>query len=281
MALVPPQFLDCIVAIVLSEQDKPSSYQWQATGFLVGRSTQEIEEDGIPKKLYTVYLVTNKHVLEEFEEKGNESFVVGFNPHSAEKVGVKIYSGLLVQNGERLWTAHNSEDVAVTQTNVVLLKEEGRQFEFFRLDENLLSAAKMKSEGVSEGDFVYVLGYPMGLVDQDWHYPIVRSGSIARIRDVLEGHRSQFLLDLLNFPGSSGSPVVTKPESMTIEGTQPVNKAYVIGIVSGYRRYEEIVESTLTGREVEVIQNSGLAVSVSSECILETIEEDFKKRRET
>jgi len=205
MALVSADFLNCVVAIGLGKQDRPSTYQWAATGFLVGRLIGEIEEDGIPKKQYNIYLVTNRHVFAHFEDVGDESFIVGFNPQSAEKGSLKIYSGSLAEAGERMWTAHSDEDVAVIPLNVVLLKQEERQFEFFRLEENLPTSAKMKSERVSEGDFVYMVGYPLGLVDLDWHYPIVRSGSIARIRDMLDGRKSTFLLDVLNFPRSSGS----------------------------------------------------------------------------
>jgi hypothetical protein len=91
---------------------------------------REIEEDGVPKNVYTIYLVTNRHVFEHFEEAGAKSFVVGFNPESAEKGGVEISSLSLADDGERLWTAHPTEDVAVIPLNVALLKQQERHFEF-------------------------------------------------------------------------------------------------------------------------------------------------------
>jgi V8-like Glu-specific endopeptidase len=268
-----------VVTIGIRNKNQPNLVAWQATGFLVGQPIREIkEEDAVPKTLSLIYLVTNKHVFEHFENTGYESFAAGFNPQAAAKSEVAVYMGSLVKNEERQWTAHHTEDVAVVPVNAPFLKHQGRQFEFFRLKANIWSVAKMKSEGVSEGDFVYILGYPMGIVDQDWHYPIVRSGSVARIRDVLDGHRSQFLLDIQNFPGSSGSPVLIRPDITAVGGAQPVNEPHVIGIVSGFIPYSGVV-SNEDGQNWELRQNSGLAISVSSKCILETIKEDFKKRK--
>jgi len=280
VVLIPPQFFDCVVTVGIQNKKQPGLFAWQATGFLVGQPIREIkEEDAVPKTLSLIYLVTNKHVFEHFEETGHESFAAGFNPQPAAKSEVAVYVSSLLKDGERQWTGHHTEDVAVIPVNAPLLKQQGRQFESFRLKANIWSVAKMKSEGVSEGDFVYILGYPMGIVDQDWHYPIVRSGSIARIRDVLDGRRSLFLLDIQNFPGSSGSPVLIRPDITPVGGTQPANEPHVIGVVSAFIPCSDVV-SNEDGQNWELRQNSGLAISVSSECILETIKEDFKKREQ-
>jgi V8-like Glu-specific endopeptidase len=269
-----------VVTVGIQNKKQPGLFAWQATGFLVGQPIREIkEEDAVPKTLSLIYLVTNKHVFEHFEETGHESFAAGFNPQPAAKSEVAVYVSSLLKDGERQWTGHHTEDVAVIPVNAPLLKQQGRQFESFRLKANIWSVAKMKSEGVSEGDFVYILGYPMGIVDQDWHYPIVRSGSIARIRDVLDGRRSLFLLDIQNFPGSSGSPVLIRPDITPVGGTQPANEPHVIGVVSAFIPCSDVV-SNEDGQNWELRQNSGLAISVSSECILETIKEDFKKREQ-
>jgi hypothetical protein len=59
----------------------------------------------------------------------------------------------------------------------------------------------------------------MGLVEEERNYVIARQGAIARIRDTLAGSTSRFLIDALIFPGTSGGPVVTRPEAMTIGRT--------------------------------------------------------------
>jgi hypothetical protein len=58
--------------------------------------------------------------------------------------------------------------------------------------QDLLSRRKAKELelGLSEGDGVDVLGFPMGLTGQGEDDVIVRQGAIARVRDTLESPRS-------------------------------------------------------------------------------------------
>lgn len=57
MALIPPYFLDCLVAI---GSPSPVGTQWVGTGFCY---MDVVESEGDQKKGRT-YLVTNRHVLE-------------------------------------------------------------------------------------------------------------------------------------------------------------------------------------------------------------------------
>jgi len=270
MALLPPGFLDCVVAIGSDDGGPSGSPRWIGTGFLVGRP--DTTESGSVR--YRVFLVTNKHVL-----KDRTSFAVGFNPEKGAPI--KIYHFSLVHDGTKLWTGHYRDDVdvAVALLHAGLLREDERRFNYFRIDEgNVLSIEQMKAIGVSEGDFVYILGYPMALVDQDWHYAIVRSGSIARIGDALERRKPEFLLDATVFPGNSGGPVVLKPEIVSIEGTKPIKSACLIGIVSSYLSYSDVAFS-IQSQKPRVIfeENSGLASAILSEFVLEAIEAHIKR----
>jgi hypothetical protein len=57
MALIPPFFLDTVVALgTVNEQGQTN---WVGTGFLYGKFISKEGEN----KLYQVYLVTNKHVM--------------------------------------------------------------------------------------------------------------------------------------------------------------------------------------------------------------------------
>ena len=55
MALIPPHYLDCVVAIG-TEQN--GDQQWMGTGFLFGYRDVSFKPD-----VYNIYLVTNKHVF--------------------------------------------------------------------------------------------------------------------------------------------------------------------------------------------------------------------------
>lgn len=265
MALIPPFFLDCVVAIGIENANG-----WIGTGFLVGRFFKTDEKN---QNKYHIFLVTNKHVLD-----GKNSVKVRFNPHNSEPA--KDYNIPLVIDGNKTWTGHhrNDIDVAAININPNILEEEGMKFNFFRPDKHILHIEQMVEKGMAEGDFIYVLGFPMSLVNPDRQYVIVRLGSIARIRDVLEKRRNDFIVDSFVFPGNSGGPVVSKPEILSIEGTKPISTAYLIGIVSSFLTYPDVAISQQTKRKRIVFEeNSGLSIVIPTDFIMETIEDCFKK----
>jgi len=263
-ALIPPFFFDCVVAI--GSRNPDSTINWGGTGFLIGKFVKVMEND---QKRYTIYLVTNKHVL-----KDKKSMVVRFNPRSNEPAR-DFNAPVVNKDGNIIWTGHpvDSIDVAVIPINVNLLKEQQMRFNYFRSDEHVLNIAQMSNKGMTEGDFIYVLGFPMGIVDPARQYVISRSGSIARIRDVLDKHGSEIIVDAFVFPGNSGGPVISKPEVIGIGGTKVVSSAYLIGIVKEYIPYRDIAVSLQTKRPRIVFEeNSGLAAIIPTDYILETIE---------
>ena len=69
MALVPPFYLDCVVAIGFQMGDE---VQYGATGFLLGNLRDDASIG--KEKHYRVYLATNRHVLE-----GKTSGLLRFN----------------------------------------------------------------------------------------------------------------------------------------------------------------------------------------------------------
>ena len=269
MALIPPFFLDCVVAIgVENPSDQNNPIKWIGTGFLVGRFFKKKDEN---QNEYHIFLVTNKHVL-----VGKNSVKVRFNPQSSEPA--KDYD--IPLNNNKTWTGHHTEDidVAAISINPKILVDEGMKFRYFMSDSNILHIEQMAEKGMTEGDFIYVLGFPMELVDSDRQYVIARSGSIARIRDVLEKRSKDFIVDSFVFPGNSGSPVVSKPEFFHIEGTKSIGSAYLIGIVSSFLPYRDTAISLQTKRpRVTFEENSGLSVVIPADFIMETIEDCFIK----
>jgi S1-C subfamily serine protease len=106
----------------------------------------------------------------------------------------------------------------------------------------------MSSSGFSEGDSVFAMGFPMGLVGDERNTVIVRGGVLARIRDAIAKPRLPFMIDTTVFPGNSGGPVVSKPEMMAIQGTQSHRNAHLIGIVASYVPYIDVAISQQTKR---------------------------------
>ena len=263
MALIPTFFLDCVSAIGIEVENKKI---WTATGFLVGKFYKE-ESDA---KNYFVFLVTNKHVL-----KDKKSIIVRFNPKSSSESAALDFSISLLDEGNKpKWVGHPNEDidVAAIAINTKTLRDMDRKYDYFK-PEHIINIKDAATEGISEGSFVYALGYPMGIVDPDRQYVISKSGTIARIRDAFEGKRNEFIIDISIFPGNSGGPVVSKPELTGLEGTKAFPKCSLLGMIKGYIPYKDIAISQQTKRPRVIFEeNSGLASVITSDFIIETIE---------
>lgn len=264
MTLLPPEFLNTVVGIGIKENSKPE--QWIGTGFIFGNLVDHNREVG--KKSYQLWLITNKHVLE-----GQKEIIIKFN--SLQDSNSKNYNvPLLFKNGRPKWFGHPSEsiDIAVILLNPVFLKNEERLFEYFKSDEDVLSKDEMISSKISEGENIFVLGYPMGLVGDVRQYVICRGGHIARIRDYLESHSKEFLIDASIYPGNSGGPVILCPALFSLGDTEPVNRSALLGIVKSYIPYSDFAISRQTN-DVRILfqENSGLAAVEPVSSIVETV----------
>ena len=263
MALIPPVYLDCVVAI--GADDDEEAKRWIASGFFYGHYLQTAANG---KKEYRIYLVTNRHVFEDLSLAYLRCNPQVNQPAKEYKLELKDMTGAL------RWMTHPNKkiDIAAISINYNLLEEQGMQVNFFRSDEHVASIGKMNELGITEGDFAYVLGFPMGLVGEQRNTVIVRSGTIARVRDTLAKANHSFLVDALIFPGNSGGPVVLKPEILSIEGTKPVGNAYLIGIVYSYLLYKDVAYSLQTKQPRVVFEeNSGLSQVHPVDFIQETI----------
>lgn len=270
MALIPPFFFDCVTAIGFP--DSTGNVTYAATGFLFGKLHSKAQPPQPAQ--YVVYLVTNRHVFQ-----GNTEATLRFNPTAASPAQTFALN-LVDPNGTPLFTEHpDSEiDIVVVRINYNLLLQAKIQCAFFQEDSHILLLQQAQQNGVSEGDGVYVLGFPMGDVGKDRNYVVSRQGCLARIRDVLSGTTKHMLIDATIFPGNSGGPVTTKPESMAITGTISQTSANLIGIVAGYLPYRDIAISTQTNRPRVIFEeNSGLGIVFPVDRILEVVNLDYSK----
>ena len=188
----------------------------------------------------------------------------------------KIYTiPLRGTDGSNSWIVHPNPDadVAVLSINPRLLEADGIEFQFFASDVNTFTLDQAREIEVSEGDGVFVLGFPLGEAGEERNYAVVRQGIIARIQDWLKGNAQTFLIDASIFPGNSGGPVLLKPELTSISGTKRNNRCGLIGMVSAYLPYREFAISQQTGRPRMIFEeNSGLGIVVPYNVIQETIQ---------
>lgn len=262
MSLIPPFFLDAVVAVGWPDKDGKPSYV--ATGFLFG----DLAETKGANSIYRVFLVTNRHVFE-----GKAMAWLRFN-QEGDQAAREFELPLKRPDGTSHWVPHPDPevDLAVAMINANFLKANAIRFEIFESDKHVLDTKDAIDRGVSEGDGIFVLGFPMGLVGENRNFVIVRQGAIARIRDAMAGKAKTFLADATVFPGNSGGPIVTRPELVSIQGTGALNSAYLLGVVAGYVPYQDIAVSAQTNRPRIIFEeNSGLTRAVPVRYLLETV----------
>ena len=268
MALLPPFFMNTVVALGGPSQD--GTVQYSATGFLYGHPSGETDANGT--RLYGIYIVTNRHVFQRAVERGT-ALQARFNkPMGA---GASVYTLQLSEpDGSASWIVHpdSDVDVAVSGINAIQLEQDGIEYSCFRGDEHTFTLAQARTNGISEGDGVFVLGFPLGEAGDERNYAIVRQGIIARAQDWLKGDARTFLIDASIFPGNSGGPVLLRPELTSIQGTKANHKCGLVGMVSSYLPYQEVAISQQTGRPRMIFEeNSGLGIVVPHDAIQETI----------
>lgn len=268
MALIPPFYIDCVVAIGTKTQGQQ---RWIGTGFLFGDLIEKTDDD---LNNYSVYLVTNKHVLNNLD-----SIVVRFNPQNDQSA--KDYSvSLKDKDGNLIWTGHTDSeiDVAVLPVDINNVRAEGMKCHFFQSDKHTTNIDSLIKNEASEGDFIYIMGFPMGIVAKDRQHVFVRSGVISRIKDLFEGRSKDFVVDAFVFPGNSGGPVISKPETQSIEGTKASKSSNLIGIVKSYITYDDVAISQQTKRPRVIFEeNTGLTKVEPVDHIIRTIENAKKK----
>ena len=256
MALFPAGYMKAIVSLGVS--DGPFAHV--GTGFLyycpIGK-----EED---RTQYRPFLVTNKHVMDGGIQDVRFNHPVRGSP--------EVHALGAVTDGD--WTTHpDGADVAVIpllSPGPLTLGRKVMKAEIFVGDVCTPSANDLTS--MTEGTGVFLIGFPLGLIGDARSFPIVRSGTIARIQDWLSGEEDTFLIDAPAFPGNSGGPVIVRPDTTAISGTTAITHALLVGVVSQTIRSREVAVSAQTGEQrVVFLENTGLSSVVPISAIQETL----------
>ena len=266
MSLIPSRFLDTVVAIGHRQPD--SSIQYTASGFVYGVDADQAD---VGHKQYYHFIVTNRHVV-----KGSTKLFTRQNYPSAPKYpsGANLVGDAPIER----WTVHPDPDIDVAVFPVSGPPELNTGPVSLYSGNNALLRSQLVGSEFREGNEVFVLGFPLGMVKGNKNYVIARQGIIARIQDWYEGEAKSYLIDSSIFPGNSGGPVLAKPTLHTY-GTA-ITTAKLIGMVSGYVPFQDVARSDQTGLPMLASQeNSGLAIVVPVDAIEETIAVALDKHR--
>lgn len=267
MALLNRFHLRCLVSIEIKEKGK---FKPIATGFLVGFVRKKSKDP--EKRSYSIFLVSNRHVFE-----GKDRIWLRFNKKASSQAVRFEYE---LQNK---WLAHKDPaiDLAMLTVSPAFLNRNKVEWAFYA-EEQLAFQKDFDEIGISLGDDLFVLGFPMGRSGLKKNYAIVRGGLIARIdREIIKQEKA-FLVDTLVFPGNSGGPVLTKPEVASLDGTKAVSSVYVLGAVSRYISYKEPLfshQSQPPSLGAISIENSGLAFVVPMDYAKQICQDFLKKRK--
>ena len=262
MALLPPRSLD--IAVALGSQRNDGAVDYLATGFLYGHPTGEVTDQG--GRIATLFLVTNRHVIERI---ATPRMSVRLN--STIGTDARLYSVSIRQQDGSLSPGvyiSSTHDLAAIRVVFDAPIHDAIGTPEVVIDTRAVDITRARELGISEGDGVFILGFPMGLAGEQRNYTIVRQGIIARIRDYLEGHTEEILIDASIYPGNSGGPVFTRPEKTALTGTTANQRSLFLGMVSRYIPYQDVAVSQQTGRlRVIFEENSGLGKVVPYDAI--------------
>jgi hypothetical protein len=206
--------------------------------------------------------------------ENHTTIAVRLNPKKASDPGQFFDLPMNDARGIPNWFTHKDTNIDIAATRILwnVLQDRGIEVEFLASDTNAADTKKMQELGVSAGDSVFVIGFPMNLAGQQRNYAIVRPGSIARVTDLIQSAATMLLIDSHVFPGNSGGPVILEPSMLAIDGTKSNNRAYLLGVVRGYIPYIDVAISPQTGHaRVTFEENSGLAEVVPVDRINEAI----------
>lgn len=241
----------------------------------MGFPLQQKNEKG--EQFFRNFLVTNRHVF-----RNKKEVWLRFNKGEGSR---RYNLPLTNEKGEETWSTHPnpSVDIGIIPIAVNKLQEDGVEFNW--IPEDLMAFRDtIKSLGITQGDEIFILGFPMGLAGEVKKYAIARGGIIARLDNEIMETTHAFLIDCSVFPGNSGGPVLLKPANASIEGTTPINKAYLLGVIKGYLPYEEMaysVQSDPPQPRIKFMENSGLALVVPLDYVRDIVSVLMPKKEPT
>ena len=257
-ALLVPAWLGTVFSLGKFDQE----YIHVGTGFLYAHPLDQ-ENGPIPDddRQYRFFLVTNKHVV------GQGIDQIRFNHPQNGLTILPIDEATF-----GIWTFHpDGADIAVTPLRLPSRLHGGRELSVTDVFVADRSTTFAKDYQPVEGDGVFVIGFPLGLVGKARNYPIVRHGIVARIQDWIQRDEHTFLIDAPSFRGNSGGPVVLKPESDTLRGTPANKESLLAGVVSEQLQSQEKAIDERTGHlRVVFVEDTGLAEVVPVEKVRDT-----------
>jgi hypothetical protein len=154
----------------------------------------------------TPLIITNKHVI-----KGASSGILYFHLKTkAGEISVEIQK-VEVENFEQNWILHPdpSVDLAIMPMMPLMRKYSnlGKTLAYAPFLENHIPSDSILAT-ISPIEDILMIGYPFGLRDTVNNLPVVRRGITATPAFLNYNSAAEFLCDIPDYGGSSGSPII-------------------------------------------------------------------------
>ncbi len=210
------------------------------------------------------YFITNKHVVVN-EDNNYFPDIIKLKLHrnkrnftENEDYSIHLYDA----NDEKVWLEHPNADKNIDLVAIPLDSDEVSKFwtNAFTLEEDVIQI-----NSISIAEELFVIGYPLRFYDDVNNLPVVRNATVASHPNVPFKGNPFILIDARLHAGSSGSPVLTKPNTMRFIGgdwiPQTSPKPLLVGVYSG----------TVNMRDEEIKDHLGLGAIWPADLISDII----------
>jgi hypothetical protein len=267
-APVPGELLRKLpVQITLSCKVNGNLQDFVGTGFLVGIDVPPVE-----KGMSFLYLVTNRHVAECWDERNHPQDVVssGIRVNKRDSTAVTLP---LSTNGNANWYFADDDSVDLAVTTLFVTADQN--LDAMKIGfESFATRDSFRQHRIGEGSTIMITGYFVQFPGERRFQPILRQGTLSMIPDepmkTTTGKLGTvYLADVHILGGNSGSPVIAIPQ----DDITHMGDHWFIGLVSGYyleragSRME--IATTVYG---ETAANSGVAIIVPADEVKKLIE---------
>lgn len=229
-----------------------------------------------------IFLVTNKHILEDAHQIEFKVFTCGKN----ESPDYQDMETIILKEDDliRYSYGHNSKNVDIQIILLSKFLDNSRLINksfYIRTvsDKNICDQKQLENLFAIE-DIVFV-GYPNDMWDEVNHLPIIRTGTTASLLTKDYNGIPLFLIDASVFPGSSGSPVFILNDAIFSDrtGTYSASRFIFLGVIAGSFSREStdnIKMLSIPSAETTIAtvkENIDLGVVMHARTVVETVKQ--------
>lgn len=171
-------------------------------------------------KVKKLALITNNHVVTE-----TDTTILKFN---RDIKGSPKYGDIVtvnIPNNRFKWIRHPdlAIDLSLLELKPIIdeITKQGTSVYIRSIIESLIPSDSIWNT-LTYLEELIMIGYPNGLIDEKNNLPIVRTGTTASQPKLNFNNKDEFITDISNFKGSSGSPIFIKrtPLDLNSKGNQ-------------------------------------------------------------